>query len=152
MRIFAISDLHTDFEANRLLLEQLSATKYVADALLVAGDIADDLKTIEDSLALLCSRFGQVFYTPGNHDLWVRRDDCDSIEKLFRVLELCERLGVKTEPSGSVRFGSCRCSPGTALILTRTLPPLTPNSMAGLISTFAGGPPPSRRPRNISSR
>jgi len=99
MRIFAISDLHTDFEANRLLLEQLSATKYVGDALLVAGDIADDLKTIEDSLALLCSRFGQVFYTPGNHDLWVRRDDCDSIEKLFRVLELCERLGVKTEPS-----------------------------------------------------
>jgi len=99
MRVFAISDLHTDFGANRLLLERLSATQYEGDALLVAGDVADDLKTIGDSLALLRSRFGQVFFTPGNHELWVRRDECDSIEKLFRVLELCERLDVKTGPS-----------------------------------------------------
>jgi predicted phosphodiesterase len=98
MRIFAISDLHTDFGANRLLLKQWSAKQYENDALLVAGDVADDLKEIEETLALLRSRFGQVFFTPGNHELWVWRDKCDSIEKLSRVLELCERLDVKTEP------------------------------------------------------
>lgn len=98
MRVYAISDLHADFGANRLLLDRLSAARYEADALLVAGDVADDLKTIGDALALLRPRFGQVFFTPGNHELWVRRDEYDSIEKLFRVLELCERLDVKTGP------------------------------------------------------
>jgi hypothetical protein len=98
MRIFAISDLHTDFGANRLLLEPLSAEEYGRDALLVAGDVADDLKTLGETLALLRSRFAQVFFTPGNHELWVRRDDCNSIAKLFRVLDLCERLDVKTGP------------------------------------------------------
>ncbi len=99
MCIYAVSDLHTDFQANRTLLDELTRSGYRRDTLLVAGDIADRLEVIEDTLSLLASRFAKVFYTPGNHELWVRLDDYDSLEKLARVLELCDRLGVHTAPS-----------------------------------------------------
>jgi Icc-related predicted phosphoesterase len=45
MRIFAVSDLHTDFAENRRRLQQSSSTSYLHDVLVVAGDIADDLKS-----------------------------------------------------------------------------------------------------------
>jgi predicted phosphodiesterase len=99
MCIFAVSDLHTDIRDNRLLLGELLRPARRRDTLLVAGDIADRLEVIEDTLALLKSRFAKVFYTPGNHELWVRFDACDSVEKLKRVVELCDRLGVHTRPS-----------------------------------------------------
>jgi Calcineurin-like phosphoesterase len=99
MRIFAVSDLHTDFRENRLLLDQLSREEYTRDVLLVAGDIADRLATIGETLALLRSRFARVFYTPGNHELWVRGGDGDSVEKYFELVELCRRVGVATSPA-----------------------------------------------------
>lgn len=99
MRIFAISDLHTDFSANRALLDELPRREYGSDVLLVAGDIADRLAVIGDTLGVLRSRFSEVFYAPGNHELWVRDEPGDSLEKLGRVLRLCERLGVRTDPA-----------------------------------------------------
>lgn len=104
MRIFAGSDLHTDFKENRLLLARMSKSAYREDALLVAGDIADRLDIIAETLMLLRARFAQVFYVPGNHELWVRDGRGDSIEKLARVIEVCERLGVSTRPG---RAGDC---------------------------------------------
>lgn len=101
MGIFAISDLHTDFKVNRLLLDELTRSGYRQDTLLVAGDIADRLEVLEDTLALLRSRFAKVFYTPGNHELWVRFEAHDSLEKLRRVVELCDSLGVHTRPSNA---------------------------------------------------
>jgi hypothetical protein len=98
MRIFAISDLHTDFRDNWLWLKQLSNVDYREDALIVAGDIADRTEIIRDTLQLLRSRFRHIFYTPGNHELWVRFDDFDSIEKLKRILAMCDGLGVHTTP------------------------------------------------------
>jgi Icc-related predicted phosphoesterase len=44
MRIFAVSDLLTDFAENRRRLQQVSSTAYLQDAVVVAGDIADNLK------------------------------------------------------------------------------------------------------------
>jgi hypothetical protein len=98
MRIFAVSDLHTDFKENRLLLERLSREEYTRDVLLVAGDIADRLEVIGETLSLLRTRFARVFYTPGNHELWTRNETGDSVDKYFRVVELCGRLGVATSP------------------------------------------------------
>jgi hypothetical protein len=99
MRIFATSDLHTDFRDNWLLLKRLHQTAYLDDVLLVAGDIADSLSLISDTLALLRSRFYRVFYVPGNHELWVRREAFDSLEKLRRILEICDGLDVQTGPA-----------------------------------------------------
>ncbi|HEV2705093.1 MAG TPA: metallophosphoesterase [Pyrinomonadaceae bacterium] len=98
MRVFAISDLHTDFKENRLVVERLPDNTFNRDVLIVAGDIADQLEVIEYTLALLRSKFLKVCYVPGNHELWVRDGDYDSIEKLRRVLETCRRINVETSP------------------------------------------------------
>ncbi|MGA9770944.1 MAG: metallophosphoesterase [Blastocatellia bacterium] len=101
MRIFAISDLHTDFRENWQLVEQLSKSLYQNDVLIVAGDIADTNEIIKRTLSLLRSRFKMVFYTPGNHELWVRNrtEGFDSIDKLNSILSLCESLDVRTRPT-----------------------------------------------------
>jgi predicted phosphodiesterase len=98
MRVFAISDLHTDFKANKSLLEQLSLTAYQQDVLLVAGDIADRLSIIAETLVLLRARFAEVFYVLGNHELWVRNQVGNSLEKLYKVIRLCDGLGIRTRP------------------------------------------------------
>lgn len=99
MRLFAASDLHADFKENRLLLKQLSDVAYKKDGLIVAGDIADQFEIIKETLSLLCSKFRSLFFTPGNHELWVRTDNCNSIEKLHRILALCDLLGIHTRPA-----------------------------------------------------
>ena len=76
MRILAISDLHTDFRENKWLLEQLPGGAYQGDVLIAAGDISHNVETLQSTLALLRSKFKQVFYVPGNHELWVRKERC----------------------------------------------------------------------------
>jgi predicted phosphodiesterase len=98
MRILAISDLHTDFRENKLLLEQLPDLAYQRDILIAAGDISDQLDTLKSTLALLRAKFLKVFYVPGNHELWVRRGGHTSVEKFFTVLALCEKLDIQTGP------------------------------------------------------
>ena len=98
MRILAISDLHTDFRENILLLEQLSDVTYQRDILIAAGDVSDNLNTLKSTLALLRAKFMKVFYVPGNHELWVRKGGLSSVEKFFSVLALCEMLDIQTNP------------------------------------------------------
>src|SRR5215212_6201683 len=98
MRVFATSDLHTDYKENFLWLTQLSDTAYRDDTLIVAGDISDRLEIIRETLLLLRSKFRHVLFTPGNHELWVRNSEYDSIEKLQQILQLCDSLAVATKP------------------------------------------------------
>ena len=86
MHIFTASDLHMDFAENQRMLQQISSTSYLQDVLIVAGDIADDLRIIDWTLRELRSRFGQVFYVPGTHELWVRDGEYNSVEKFRQVL------------------------------------------------------------------
>ena len=53
MRVFATSDLHTDYKENFRWLAELSDTEYRDDALIVAGDISDRLEVIRETLLLL---------------------------------------------------------------------------------------------------
>lgn len=98
MRLFATSDLHTDYKENLRWLKELSATSYRSDALIVAGDISDRMEVIRETLELLRAKFRYVLYTPGNHELWVRGAGFDSLEKLQRVLDLCTEIDVTTSP------------------------------------------------------
>lgn len=96
MRIFALSDLHLDYDENLRWLNQLSELDYRDDTLILAGDISDNPKLLEKGLARLRSCFAEVLYTPGNHDLWVRRNECrDSFAKLKLVKELALEQGVR---------------------------------------------------------
>lgn len=98
MRLFATSDLHTDYKENFRWLQELSDTEYRDDVLIVAGDISDRLEIIRETLLLLRSKFRQLLFTPGNHELWVRDADINSIEKFQQILNLCEELGIATKP------------------------------------------------------
>ncbi len=98
MRLFATSDLHTDYKENFRWLQELSNTEYRNDALIVAGDISDRLEIIRETLLLLGSKFRRLFFTPGNHELWVRGAAIDSIDKFRLVLDLCDKLDVATKP------------------------------------------------------
>ena len=81
MRVFATSDLHTDYKENFRWLTELSDTAYRDDTLIVAGDVSDRLEVIRETLLLLRSKFRHVLFTPGNHELWVRNSELSSIEK-----------------------------------------------------------------------
>jgi hypothetical protein len=98
MRVFATSDLHTDYKENFQWLTELSDSHYRRDTLIVAGDISDRLEIIRETLLLLRSKFKHLLFTPGNHELWVRNGQSDSIEKLQQVLQLCDDLDVTTKP------------------------------------------------------
>jgi predicted phosphodiesterase len=99
MRVFAISDLHTDFRDNLWQLEQLSRQSYRADALIVAGDVSHDLGVLRRTLHIFLERFRHIFFVPGNHELWIRDGEHPhSVQKFQDVLSLCESLGVHTGP------------------------------------------------------
>lgn len=99
MRVFAVSDLHVDYPPNMAWLRALEASGYSSDAVIVAGDVTDNLDRLEEGFRILRRSFAHVFFVPGNHDLWVRRGECrDSFKKFEEVSKLCRVCGVKTEP------------------------------------------------------
>ncbi|CAE7947092.1 unnamed protein product, partial [Symbiodinium sp. KB8] len=96
--VYAVSDIHTDKRENMDVIREWP--RRPNDILLLAGDVSNDLDIVRRTFQLVLERFGQVFYCPGNHDLWLHnKDGCkDSLQK-FRSLEvLCEELGVRTRP------------------------------------------------------
>lgn len=107
IRIFVVSDLHTDYGENMEWLKRLPTVWHKGDVLIVAGDVAETISNFVLTMSQLKKRFGSIFYVPGNHDLWCRREGgkfTDSLDKLSALLERCNELGVQTAPKimGSV--------------------------------------------------
>lgn len=99
MRVFAISDVHTDYKENLDLLAALPIRSYRDDALILAGDVSDNLRVLRGTFAILLERFRYVFFVPGNHELWIRKGEYQhSLKKFQDVLSLCKSLGVRTAP------------------------------------------------------
>ena len=99
--IYAVSDLHTDYELNLEWVKKAAPEGHADSVLLVAGDVSDRIGVFEATMSTLADAFGAVFFVPGNHDLWVRRDGSegtDSLQKLERLTAICESLGVFTTP------------------------------------------------------
>ena len=99
MRIFALSDIHADFEPNARWLRNLSFHDYQADVLILAGDVTDSLPLLEWSLQLLARRFQHVLFVPGNHELWTLRDSprMGSFEKFERIQEIVRNSGASMQ-------------------------------------------------------
>lgn len=98
--LYAISDVHVDAEANRKWIEGLEPRP--RDALILAGDVSHDLECVQHTFRCLKAKFREVYFCPGNHDLWVQteRDDdmATSIDKLHKLLSLADSEGVRTRP------------------------------------------------------
>ena len=98
MRVYSISDLHVDYDQNMRWVLNLPDNKFSEDILIVAGDISDDEEKFKKALAAVQSKFREVFFVPGNHDLWVRKDNrMDSLEKFYRLINICAALDIRTE-------------------------------------------------------
>lgn len=100
VRIFALSDVHADFEPNACWLRSLSLHDHQADVLILAGDISDSLPLLGWCLELVARRFHKVLFVPGNHELWTLRDRprLGSLEKFERVRALARDSGASMEP------------------------------------------------------
>ncbi|KAI3473617.1 hypothetical protein Pfo_031422, partial [Paulownia fortunei] len=101
-RVFVVSDLHTDYSENMCWVKSLSCQTHDKDVLVVAGDVAETYANFVLTMSLLKDKFQHVFFVPGNHDLWLRREKTDylgSLDKLDKLLDACQKLGVETKPS-----------------------------------------------------
>ena len=97
-RLLAISDLHIAYEENRALVEELRPGTD-DDWLLVAGDVAESVSSIEWALKTLAGRFRKVVWVPGNHELWTHPSDPVTLRGVARyehLVEMCRRLDVLT--------------------------------------------------------
>lgn len=117
--VYACSDIHTDHEENMAWVRALDDGRFRSDVLLVAGDVSNSLCTFCETMETLTLAFGLVFFVTGNHDLWMRSEDVSSdqpyvhsLEKLDRLEEACERLGVvTTAQSVQLRSGRITIAP-----------------------------------------
>jgi len=122
--VYVTSDIHTDFKDNMAWVERLPVYG-PKTALIVAGDVATSLVTIHNTLLMLKKRFQEVFYCPGNHDLWVVKGvdaavermegGLNSVNKMLYILDLCRSIGVRVGPCtlGGGEHGD-GCVPGLA--------------------------------------
>lgn len=99
MRVFAVSDIHIDYEANADWVANLSVSEYQDDVLILAGDVTDTLRKLDWCLTTLVKRFRKVLFVPGNHDLWVIRDGPhkSSLQKFDEVAAAVESSGASMQ-------------------------------------------------------
>lgn len=68
MTIYAISDLHLGYLENRTAFNKMSA--YPNDWLILGGDLGETQYLLKSALESVVPKFKQVFWIPGNHELW----------------------------------------------------------------------------------
>jgi predicted phosphodiesterase len=99
MRVFALSDIHVDYDQNAEWIAKLSLVEYQDDVLILAGDVSDVQRLLYWCLNTLSKRFKKVLFVPGNHDLWVMRDahDKNSLQKFDDVCALVQSSGASMQ-------------------------------------------------------
>lgn len=97
MRVFAVSDIHVDYPENLEWILQLHDSDYLDDILILAGDVSDSLPMLRQVFESLRSKFKEVLFVPGNHELWIQNDEIDcSLKKFDLVNDLCNEQGIRT--------------------------------------------------------
>lgn len=102
-RLLAVSDLHVRHDENRRIAAGI-APGHPGDWLIVAGDVDERVESVVDTLRALRSRFAEVIWVPGNHELWsraknARAEDVERLRGVARYDELvrrCREIGVHT--------------------------------------------------------
>lgn len=95
VKLYAISDLHVGFEANRKAWAGLGAHR--DDWLILGGDIGETEAHLVYALDIAVARFARVIWVPGNHELWTLPKEALRGEARYRrMVELCRARGVLT--------------------------------------------------------
>jgi len=99
MRIFAISDIHVDFQDNQKWIDAVSEIDYKEDVLLLAGDVCHHFYRLQETLLQLRGKFHRLFFVPGNHDLWLRGESFkNSMEKFEAIIVFCKKNDISMNP------------------------------------------------------
>lgn len=95
--LWAVSDLHITSPGNRDVVDDLIQPQHPQDWLIVAGDIAERIDVVIETLRVLRDRFEKVIFTPGNHELYSRTQDTFKGKDRFDALiSACRSIGVLT--------------------------------------------------------
>lgn len=104
-RLFAVSDLHVGYEANRDAVQALPA--HPGDWLICAGDVGETVDQLRWTLGQLAERFERVIWVPGNHELWTHpscRVRLRGQQRYEHLVEVARSLGVLTPEDPYARF------------------------------------------------
>lgn len=97
MKLFAISDLHLANKPNRDAL--LNLPSYKNDWLILAGDIGEKSEYLRFALFILTTKFEQIIWVPGNHDLWtfpLNDKEPKGVDKYYQLVNICRSYKVLT--------------------------------------------------------
>ena len=99
MRVFALSDVHIDYDANAQWIANVSLADYQDDVLILAGDVTDVRARLAWCIRVLARRFKHVLFVPGNHDLWVIREDegTTSLQKFDELRTVVSESGASMD-------------------------------------------------------
>lgn len=99
-RVFALSDIHVDYDVNARWVRNLSTLEYRDDILILAGDVTHKLTELATTLNALAVRFAKVLFVPGNHELWVigEAPERTSLQKFADVVAVAEGNGASMQP------------------------------------------------------
>lgn len=99
-RVFALSDIHVDYDVNVQWLRNLSSLDYRDDILILAGDVTHKLPELAATFNGLATRFNKVLFVPGNHELWVLGEAParTSLQKFADVVAVAAENGVSMQP------------------------------------------------------
>jgi predicted phosphodiesterase len=67
-KLYAIADLHLSYKQNREALYDLRP--HLDDSLIICGDVGEKLEHLQEAFKLTTKLFKQVFWVPGNHELY----------------------------------------------------------------------------------
>ncbi|MDP5210195.1 metallophosphoesterase [Microbulbifer sp. 2205BS26-8] len=99
MRVFAISDMHFDYDINAQWVDNVSLYDFRDDILILAGDISHDISRIRACIEQFSLRFKKALFVTGNHDLWVVGKECESsFDKFDCVRQIVLDAGASMEP------------------------------------------------------
>ncbi|KEF59652.1 uncharacterized protein A1O9_04498 [Exophiala aquamarina CBS 119918] len=88
MRLYAIADLHLSYKHNREALDELKP--HLDDSLIICGDVGERLEHLSDAFRITTKLFKQVFWVPGNHELYTlpsQKHEGDSDKELDQELK-----------------------------------------------------------------
>ncbi|KAI1380994.1 metallophosphoesterase-like protein [Hypoxylon crocopeplum] len=105
MKLYAIGDLHLSYEYNKKALEELEP--HPDDGLILCGDIGEKDEQLEFAFGLATRNFRQVFWCPGNHELYTiasSRPDLRGELKYQHCVAVARKHGVHTPEDPFVRW------------------------------------------------
>jgi predicted phosphodiesterase len=96
-RLWAISDIHLSFKANREALEKL--LPHPNDDLILCGDVGETAEHCHIAFTKAKECFRQVWWVPGNHELYTmpsQKDGTRGEAKYMECVEVARQYGILT--------------------------------------------------------